>query len=194
MRLSQYGHSVASLLSKEKSSWDSYNLATLYWRMKGNAYEAVECIRRAIHFGSRSTKSISLVSLGNVLHQALKTEEAAQALEAAVEADPSNIVGHYTLGNVFAVLMQYNKSIQHFDMAVSLSGDKEDLEWVRKRGAAVKCHKKLEMALEAQHTRLQHTLDELKTYQSQHSTWSNMNSKLHSVQAPLESRVSILNL
>ena len=59
----------------------------------------------------------------------------------------------------------YNRSIQHLDMAVSLSGDKEELKLVWRRGAAVKCHKKLEMALEAQHTRLQHTLDELKTYQ-----------------------------
>ena len=52
------------------------------------------------------------------------------------------------------------------------------------------CHKKLEMALEAQHSKLQNTLEELKSYQTQHASWSHMNTKLYSVQAPLESRVS----
>ena len=46
------------------------------------------------------------------------------------------------------------------------------------------------MALEAQHTKLQNTLEELKSYQTQHASWSQMNTKLYSVQAPLESRVS----
>ena len=107
--------------------------------------------------------------------------------ELAVNTDPLNVVSHYTLGNVYAVLMQYNKSIDSFHQAVTIQ---DDLEWVKKRKAAVKCHKKLEMALEAQHTKLQNTLEELKSYQTQHASWSQMNTKLYSVQAPLESRVS----
>ena len=192
IRLSQYGHSVSALITKEQTNWKIFNLATLYWRMKGDALEAVECIRRAIHFSSKiKTHSVSLVNLGNILHQSLKTAEAAVALDIAVKADPDNAVAHYTLANVFAVLMKYNSSIQHFDTALRL---KSDLDWVKKRSAAVKCHQKLELALEDQHSRLQDTLEQLKTYQSQHSTWSSMNNKLHSIQAPLESRVSPVNL
>ena len=52
------------------------------------------------------------------------------------------------------------------------------------------CHRKLEMALESQHSKLQRTLEELKTYQSEHSHWSKMNLKLNTVQASLETRVS----
>ena len=52
------------------------------------------------------------------------------------------------------------------------------------------CHRKLEMALESQHSKLQRTLEELKTYQSEHSHWSKMNFKLNTVQASLETRVS----
>ena len=106
--------------------------------------------------------------------------------EIAVNTQPRDVVGHYTLGNVFAVLMQYNKSIESFNRAVILQ---DDLEWVKKRRAAVECHRKLEIALEEQHAKLQRTLEELKLYQTQHAAWSKMNQKLHSVQAPLESRV-----
>ena len=87
--------------------------------------------RRAIHFGqggSREARPVSLISLGNVLHQALQTEDAAKVasiimttlkvLEMAVDSDPTESVGHYTLGNVYAVLMQFNKSIASFDYAL----------------------------------------------------------------------------
>ena len=57
--------------------------------------------------------------------------------ELAVNTDPLNVVSHYTLGNVYAVLMQYNKSIDSFHQAVTIQ---DDLEWVKKRKAAVKVH------------------------------------------------------
>ena len=49
-----------------------------------------------------------------------------------------NVVSHYTLGNVYAVLMEYNKSIDSFHEAVTIQ---DDLEWVKKRKAAVKVTK-----------------------------------------------------
>ena len=181
---------MAKHLSQDKSSWVSYNLAALYWRMKGDPFESIECLRRALHFGSaKLPQTVSLVSLGNVLHQSLRSEDASTVLEIAADTDPLNVVSHYTLGNVYAVLMQYNKSVDSFHQAVTIL---DELDWVKKRKAAVICHRKLEMALEAQHAKLQKTLEELKSYQNQHSSWSKMNAKLHSVQAPLESRVGIL--
>ena len=73
-------------------------------------------------------------------------------LEMAVDRDPLSPVAHYTVGNVYvsiirgfsslntlispvqAVLMMYNKSVESFDHAISLS---QDLDWVKKRRAAV---------------------------------------------------------
>jgi len=187
-KLSHYGHHVAHILNKSKTNWIAYNLAALYWRMKGEAYESIECLRRALHFGpTTEARPVTLVSLGNVLHQSQKSEDAATVLEMAVDYDPLNSVSHYTLGNVYASLLQYNKSIESFDYAVRLS---ENLEWVKKRRAAVLCHQKLERILENQHTKLQKTLDELRSYQTQHAEWSKMNTKLNNVQASLETRVS----
>ena len=81
VRLSQFGHSVYFELSRGRRSWNSYNLAALYWRMKGNAFEAIECIRRALFFGgTKESQTVSLVSLGNVLHQSLRSDDAAVIL------------------------------------------------------------------------------------------------------------------
>jgi len=191
IQLSHYGHLVAYGLNKGKTNWVTYNLAGLYWRMKGNAFESIECLRRAIYFGeesqSREARPVSLISLANVLHQSLEPEDAAKVLEVAVDHDPTESVGHYTLGNVYAVLMQFNKSIASFDYALRIT---PDLPWVEKRRAAVKCHQKLEQGLERQHTKLQKTLEELRDYQKQHEKWAKMNSKVNAVQAPLEMRVA----
>ena len=64
------------------------------------------------------------------------------------------------------------------------------MPWVKKRRAAVKCHQKLELSLENQHSKLQKTLEELRAYQKQHERWAKMNSNVNSVQAPLENRVA----
>ena len=52
----------------------------------------------------------------------------------AVDVNPMNSVAHYTLGNVYAVLTKFNKSIESFDYALRLS---DNLPWVEKRRAAV---------------------------------------------------------
>ena len=93
---------MSKVLKKEKTSWTSYNLASLYWRMKGDPFESIECLRRALHFGvNRESQSVSLVHLGNVLHQSLRSEDAATVLEMAVDSDPLSPVAHYTVGNVY---------------------------------------------------------------------------------------------
>ena len=81
IELSHYGHHVSQSLSASKTSWKSYNLAALYWRMKGDAYESVECLRRALHFGPTiEPRQATLVSLGNTLHQSQRPEDAAKIL------------------------------------------------------------------------------------------------------------------
>lgn len=38
---------------QNSSSWILLNLAAYYWRIKGNALEAVECLRQALYFSPR---------------------------------------------------------------------------------------------------------------------------------------------
>ena len=49
--------------------------------MKGDPYETIECLRRALFFGNtEESQTVSLVNLGNVLHQSLRSEDAAEIL------------------------------------------------------------------------------------------------------------------
>lgn len=48
MDLSAVGAKIAHGLSVNNTSWLHLNLASIYWRIRGDAYNALECGRRAI--------------------------------------------------------------------------------------------------------------------------------------------------
>ena len=49
----EFGHRVQQALRRRPSVWVLYQLASLYWRIQGDAPKAVECSRRAVHLSSR---------------------------------------------------------------------------------------------------------------------------------------------
>nr|CAD7579741.1 unnamed protein product [Timema californicum] len=51
--LTQFGKQLSLELYRNSSSWVYYNLGSIYWQMKGDAYHAVECARRAVHYAPR---------------------------------------------------------------------------------------------------------------------------------------------
>ncbi|KAK0055172.1 tetratricopeptide repeat protein 17 [Biomphalaria pfeifferi] len=182
-----YGHLVYEALTKNKTSWILYNMAAFYWRIKGNPYQAVECIRRALHHSPRLQKDVALISLANILHRARFSSEAAILVHAALEMSKELNVNHFTLGNIYAVLGEYNKSIICFENTLKIQ---PDFEAAAKRRHAVLCHSKLELALEAQHRSLQRTLKDLKDYQRKHDLFQTQSDKLLAEQVPHEVKVS----
>ncbi|XP_035885158.1 tetratricopeptide repeat protein 17 isoform X3 [Phyllostomus discolor] len=158
------GHLIHEGLQKNSSSWVLYNLASFYWRIKNEPYQVVECAMRALHFSSRPNKDIALVNLANVLHRAHFSADAAVVVHAALD-DSDFFTSYYTLGNIYAMLGEYNHSVLCYDHALQA---KPGFEQAIKRKHAVLCQQKLEQKLEAQHRSLQRTLNELKEYQKQH--------------------------
>ncbi|OWF35392.1 tetratricopeptide repeat protein 17-like isoform X2 [Mizuhopecten yessoensis] len=175
----QYGSRVYHALLKNDTSWVLYNMAAFYWRIKGDPYQVIECVRRALHYSPRQQKDVALISLANVLHRARYSNEAAIVVHAALDISKERNVNHFTLGNIYAVLAEYNKSVICFENTLKIQ---PDFEAAAKRKHAVHCHAKLENALEAQHRSLQRTLNDLKDYQKKHDFWQNQNEKLISEQ------------
>ncbi|XP_070560353.1 tetratricopeptide repeat protein 17-like [Ptychodera flava] len=161
----EFGHLVYKSLQKNKTSWVLYNLAAFYWRIKGNSYQVIECCRRALHFSPRQHKDVALVNMANVLHRARHSADAAILVHASLDVSTDLNVNHFTLGNIYAVLGEYNKSVLCFEQTTE---QQPDFEAARKRKHAVRCQEKLEVALEEQHEHLQRTLSELKDYQKKH--------------------------
>ncbi|KAJ6667171.1 hypothetical protein lerEdw1_017149 [Lerista edwardsae] len=162
--IEEIGHRIYEGLMKNSSSWVLYNMASFYWRIKNEPFQVVECAMRALHFSSRHNKDIALINLANVLHRAHFSADAAIVVHAAL--DYSDVfTSYYTLGNIYAMLGEYNHSVLCYDHALQA---KPGFEQAVKRKHAVLCQQKLEQKLEAQHRSLQRTLNELKEYQKQH--------------------------
>ncbi|XP_015266824.1 PREDICTED: tetratricopeptide repeat protein 17 isoform X2 [Gekko japonicus] len=162
--IEEIGHRIYDGLMKNSSSWVLYNMASFYWRIRNEPYQVVECAMRALHFSSRHNKDIALINLANVLHRAHFSADAAIVVHAAL--DYSDVfTSYYTLGNIYAMLGEYNHSVLCYDHALQA---KPGFEQAIKRKHAVLCQQKLEQKLEAQHRSLQRTLNELKEYQKQH--------------------------
>ncbi|XP_068117922.1 tetratricopeptide repeat protein 17 [Hyperolius riggenbachi] len=165
------GHRIYEALLKNTSSWVLYNMASFYWRVKNEPYHVVECTMRALHFSSRHNKDIALLNMANVLHRAHYSADAAILVHAALDVSPAldvstdALLSHYTLGNIYAMLGEYNHSVLCYDRVLE---SRPFFYEADKRRKAVLCQQKLEQKLEAQHRSLQRTLNELKEYQKQH--------------------------
>nr|XP_015193805.1 PREDICTED: tetratricopeptide repeat protein 17 isoform X1 [Lepisosteus oculatus]XP_015193806.1 PREDICTED: tetratricopeptide repeat protein 17 isoform X1 [Lepisosteus oculatus] len=163
--MEEVGHRIHEALLRNSSSWVLYNLAAFYWRMKNEPQQVVECAVRALHFSPRQHKDIALVNMANVLHRAHFSADAAILVHAALDMTSDFLTSHYTLGNIYAMLGEYNHSVLCYDHALQA---KPGFEQALRRKHAVLCQQKLEQRLEAQHRSLQRTLNELKEYQKQH--------------------------
>lgn len=163
--IDEIGHHIQEALLKNTSSWVLYDMASFYWRIKNEPYHVVECAMRALHFSSRHSKDVALINLANILHRAHFSADAAILVHAALDVSGDFLSSHYTLGNIYAMLGEYNHSVLCYDHALQA---KQGFEQALKRKHAVLCQQKLEQKLEAQHRSLQRTLNELKEYQKQH--------------------------
>ena len=109
MDLPTFANWVSLNLDKNSTSWILLNLATLYYRIVGNAQEALECCRRAVHFSPREQRSIALVDMGNILTHSHQQEDGIIVLHAAVDHTASDPIAHYTLANSYALIGDLNR-------------------------------------------------------------------------------------
>lgn len=163
--IDEVGHRIHHGLLRNSSSWVLYNMASFYWRMKNEPQKTVDCVVRALHFSPRQHKDVALVNMANILHRAHFSADAAILAHAALDLTSDLFTSHYTLGNIYAMLGEYNHSVLCYEQALQAQ---PGFEQALRRKHAVLCQQKLEQRLEAQHRSLQRTLNELKEYQKQH--------------------------
>ncbi|XP_031341481.1 tetratricopeptide repeat protein 17-like isoform X2 [Photinus pyralis] len=181
-----FGHYIGLSLSKNSSSWFHYNLGVLYWRILGDAPRAIECGRRALHYSPREYKDIPLLNLAGIFHQARYPKDAAILLHAAVEHAPFQATNYIALGNVYAVLSDYNRSVACYDNVLKLQPDLEDVATTK---YATLCHKRLDSGLLQLHESLQGILSDLHNYHSQQQQWLRLQERLMWEQAPFEAQL-----
>ena len=147
--LAQYGQLVHDSMKAEVThNWVATFLASNYWRILGKPKEAVMCLRKCINSAPVNYKHLGLLSLANVFHRTHNSQDAIATLELALKYTPENPAIHFTMGNVYATLMQFNSSAKSYADALRIQ---PQFEAAKSRRHAVLCHHKLEQALEEQH-------------------------------------------
>ncbi|KAL3267073.1 hypothetical protein HHI36_011213 [Cryptolaemus montrouzieri] len=120
-----FGHEITTALEKNTTSWVHYNLASLYWRINNNGSKALDCSRRAVYFASNNFRDIPLHMLAGLLHQARYSEDAAELLLKAAALAPDQPIHLLGLGNIYASLAEYNKSIIYYDKYLKVRPDQD---------------------------------------------------------------------
>lgn len=115
-----FNNVVTTGLSKYTNSWQFYVLASYYWRLNGNAYEAMECARRAVYLAPASYRDIGLLSMGTILQRSRQHQDAVVVLEASTDFNPKSAENHFALGNSLIFLSEFNKSMQYYERSVHL--------------------------------------------------------------------------
>ncbi|PZC82481.1 hypothetical protein B5X24_HaOG210230 [Helicoverpa armigera] len=168
MSVDQFGHWLAGVLKKNSSSWLHYNMASLYWRVRGNAPKAMECSRRAVHYAPREYKDIALLSMGLILHRSKVADDAVIVLGAAVDHDEHCPINHFILGNAFAVMGDFNSSLKHFDTCLQLN---PSFDLAERHRNGLLCHSFVLKRLEVVQDTLSRLREELSQYIEREAHW-----------------------
>ena len=68
-----------------------FDLASLYWRVRGDPTQSIECLRRAVHFAPPHARDVGYVGLANVLLRQNFLNEAVLMARAALDAGSNSV-------------------------------------------------------------------------------------------------------
>lgn len=125
LSLPQYGHLTAKALHRlekrrisgggedeEKDSeslWVACLFAANYWRVRGDAAEAIDCSRKAIERAPDGQQYMGMVALASVLHRSHRSEDAEKVLLQATPLAPRTPAVFFALANVQSSLLKFKK-------------------------------------------------------------------------------------
>ncbi|XP_066893135.1 tetratricopeptide repeat protein 17 isoform X7 [Kogia breviceps] len=135
--LEQIGTRIAKVLEKNQTSWVLSSMAALYWRVKGQGKKAIDCLRQALHYAPHQMKDVPLVSLANVLHNAKLWNDAVIVATMAVEIAPHFAVNHFTLGNVYVAMEEFEKALVWYESTLKLQ---PEFVPAKNRIQTIQCH------------------------------------------------------
>ncbi|XP_073900741.1 tetratricopeptide repeat protein 17 isoform X4 [Castor canadensis] len=135
--LEQIGTRIAKVLEKNQTSWVLSSMAALYWRVKGQGKKAIDCLRQALHYAPHQMKDVPLISLANILHNAKLWSDAVIVATMAVEIAPHFAVNHFTLGNVYVAMEEFEKALVWYESTLKLQ---PEFVPAKNRIQTIQCH------------------------------------------------------
>eukprot|EP00052_Salpingoeca_macrocollata_P018686 m.153771 g.153771 ORF g.153771 m.153771 type:complete len:836 (+) comp20768_c1_seq5:6-2513(+) len=121
LSISAMGHVLAVAMKSHPKSTVLYNVATVFWRVMGNAREAIECVRHALHFSNVAHYDVPLVNLANVFQKMGRLEDAVTVSRLALQLTRSQrIVAHFTLANALASLGKLDDAAAEYQATLDI--------------------------------------------------------------------------
>ncbi|KAI6187039.1 Tetratricopeptide repeat protein 17 [Aphelenchoides besseyi] len=104
--------------------WAISAIAALYFRVKGDAINAVMCLRHSLANAPNDMKEIAAISLANVYHQAGFLNSALLSADYALRASNETIVAvHFTLANIYTSLNNYELANRFYYSTIALQSN-----------------------------------------------------------------------
>ncbi|KAG5684131.1 hypothetical protein PVAND_013372 [Polypedilum vanderplanki] len=181
-----FPYTLYTQLKSNPSSWKLYTLASFYWRYKGNAKEAIECVRRAIYFAPRNKKDIPLLSLGTIFQRTNYLNDSVVVIKSAIDHSPKVAENIWSLGNSLLMLSQFNQSLESFYKVEKLDGSYSPrVDFIKK---SINCFRNLKITLITMESSLDEILPGLEKYTSLKKEFEEYHDKLEQEQVPLKIR------
>ncbi|KAE9547735.1 hypothetical protein FO519_009054 [Halicephalobus sp. NKZ332] len=95
-------------------------VSTLYWRVKGDAVNALKCLRHALKNLPRNMKDTALISMANIYHQAGFLHSALIVGGKAHQMTPNLVSIHFTLANIYATMGDHTRALKFYYSTLAL--------------------------------------------------------------------------
>lgn len=111
-----YNVAMKGLLNNP-TSWKFHMLGSYYWRLVGDAKNALECARLSVFLAPETHKDIPLLSLGTILVRAELWDDAEIILKSAIEYGPEHGENYIALATLLAMKHDFKQAKEYFSIA-----------------------------------------------------------------------------
>lgn len=111
-----YNVALKGLLNNP-TSWKFHMLGSYYWRLVGDAKNALDCARLSVFLAPDKHKDIPLLSLGTILVRAEKWDDAEVILKSAVDYGPNHGENYIALATLLALKHDFKGAREYFSVA-----------------------------------------------------------------------------
>ncbi|CAD5231944.1 unnamed protein product [Bursaphelenchus xylophilus] len=120
--------------------WKLSTIAALYWRLQGDAVNAVNCLSYALKYAPKQYRDVAASGLANIYHQAGFLHSALYAADFALKNSETNEVSvHLTIANIYASLRYYDHALQFYYSTLALQSN---FILAKERIRAIECIRK----------------------------------------------------
>ncbi|KAL3984668.1 hypothetical protein ACH3XW_35480 [Acanthocheilonema viteae] len=111
--------------NKGRVHWSLSTASALYWRVKGDAVNALKCLRQSLNSAPPDMRDVALVSMANIYQQAGLLHSALIAGGFALKISPKLVAIHFTLANIYASLEKYQHALMFYYSTLSMQSNFE---------------------------------------------------------------------